>query len=92
MTARIFLCLRLFERSQNLVSDRYGVREALQSRCELLKFVVAEVAVRDPGGENQVVVLNRHIVAIGVAHENTLAIFVDASDRPHDHGCVFLLA
>ena len=45
MTARIFFSLCLFERLQNLVSDRHGVRETLQPRGKLLKFVVAEVAV-----------------------------------------------
>ena len=45
MPGGIFLGLCRFERLQDLVSGCLGIRQTLQSRCVLRKFIVTEVAV-----------------------------------------------
>src|SRR5262249_50108444 len=61
MARRVFLRLRLLERLEYLVSDRYRVGQGLQSRREPLELRMPEVAVRRAGRENQIVVLQPYI-------------------------------
>jgi hypothetical protein len=68
MAARVFFGLRLFERLQDLVSDRHGVCKTLQSRRELFEFVVAEVTVSNAGRQDEVIVWETNPLAICVAH------------------------
>ncbi len=76
MTTGIFLGLRLLECPQNLVPGRDGIRQALQSRCDLLVLVVAKVAGPRARRENEVIVRNRHLFPIGRVDEDGLAIHV----------------
>src|ERR1700721_2109493 len=92
MPGRVFFGLRLFERLQDLVSDRHGVCKTLQSRRELFEFVVAEVTVSNAGRQDEVIVWEKHTLAICVAHEDILLILVHSVDFSENDGCIPLLA
>src|ERR1700721_109600 len=92
MAARVFFGLRLFERLQDLVSDRHGVCKTLQSRRELFEFVVAEVTVSNAGRQDEVIVWETNPLAICVAHEDILLILVHSGDFSENDGCIPLLA
>ena len=92
MPARILLGLRLLERPQNSVSDRDGVREALQAGRELLELLVPEVAVPHAGRQDQVVVRERYVRAIGRARADATPVLVDGGDFTHENGRIPLLA
>src|ERR1700686_1119184 len=92
MAARVFFGLRLFERLQDLVSDRHGVCKTLQSRRELFEFVVAEVTVSNAGRQDEVIVWETNPFAICVAHEDILLILVHSGDFSENDGCIPLLA
>src|SRR5215813_4049215 len=90
MTARVFFGLGEFEGLQNLVACCHGVRKALQSWRELFKFVPAEVAVGGAGGQDQIIVGDRHILPIGVTNRHALLILIHSSDLAQEHGRVLL--
>ena len=85
MPARVFLGFRLLERLQDLVADRYRVREALQPRCKLFKFVVAEVTVSGAGREDQVIVGKAHSFAVRIADNDTPLVLVQTRDLSKNH-------
>ena len=85
MTHRIFFGFRLLEGSQDLISNRDGVGEALEPGRKPREFVVAEVAVTRPGREDQIVVLERDASAIGQVDEHAPSIPVDAGDLAEEH-------
>ena len=90
MTADIFLCLRLFESSEDLVSEFDCVSQVFQSGCELLEFSVSEIAVPYPCGQDQVIVFNRDSLPIWRVHEHGSLIFVHACDLAHDDAGILL--
>ena len=65
MTTDIFLSLRLFESSEDLVSDFDCVGQAFQPGRELLELIVPEITVPYPCCQDQVIILNRDIFPIG---------------------------
>src|SRR5205807_10437437 len=67
-----------------------GIGQAFQSRSKLFKFVVSEITVSRTGGENEVVVTHRHMLAIGVVYKNAALLLVHAGDLAHDHRCIFM--
>jgi len=64
VAARIFLGLGQLEGPEDPVSNRDRIREALQPRCESREFVVSEIAVPDSGRQDQMIVCDRHSLAI----------------------------
>src|ERR1700735_5495439 len=86
MPARVFFGLRLFERLQDLVSDRHGICKTLQSRRELFELVVAEVTVSNAGRQDEVIVWETNPFAICVAHEDILLILVHSGDFSENGG------
>src|SRR3984893_4969442 len=88
MAARVFFGLRLFERLQDLVSDRHRVCKTLQSRRELFEFVVAKVTVSNAGRQDEVIVWETNPLAICVAHEDTLLILIHPGDFSENDGCI----
>ena len=64
MLRGVFLGLRGLVRSEELGPDLLGVLERLEPRRERREFVVAEVALLDAGGEDEVVVGDRGLAAI----------------------------
>src|SRR5580700_11721344 len=91
MACGIIFSLCQFESLQDLVSGCLGIREALQSGCELFKFVVAKVTVRRAGCQNQIIIRNRNVLPVGVTHKNALLVFVYSRDLTPHHGGVLLL-
>jgi hypothetical protein len=91
VTARIFFGFCLFKRLQDFVSDHHRIREALQPRRELFKFVVAEVTVSDAGRQNEVIIGKAHRLAVRISNNDALLILVHARDFSQDHGCIFLV-
>src|SRR5262245_9430542 len=92
MGCRIFLGLRLLERAEDPVTDRFGVRETLQAWSVLRELLMTEVTVRRAGSENQVIVLNLGPIAIGAVDEDDLLVLVDADNLAHDDGGIALRA
>src|SRR5438874_8581200 len=50
-----------------------------------------EITMSNTSGKDQVVVMHRHMLAIGVSHKHAALLLVHAGDIAHDHHCVFLL-
>src|SRR5882724_1772735 len=92
MVCGIIFSFCQFESLQDLVSSCLGIGEALQSRCELFKFVVAKVTVRGAGSQNQIVIRNRNVLPVGVTHKDALLAFVYSRDFAKNHSDVLLLA
>ncbi len=90
MRAGIGLRLRLFKGVKNSVADRDCIREALQPWCVLLELVVAEVAVRCAGRQDQIVVEDRDALAIRIAGEDQLPLLVYSRHFCHHDGRVLL--
>jgi len=67
MLRRVFLCLGLLKRVESLVADGDGISETLQAGRKRRKFVVAEVAVRYAGGQNQIVIADWDVLAKATA-------------------------
>src|SRR5260370_11639720 len=49
-----------------------------------------EVAVPYSGGEDEIVIGHRHMLAVGVTGEHAALLLIHARDFAHDHGRVFL--
>src|SRR5262245_40279170 len=92
MKKRIFLSFRLFEGLKDLVADSHRVGEALQPRRMSFVLRVAEVAVCDAGREDQIIVTNRHSLAIRAVDENLLLLLVYTNDLSHQNGGIALSA
>src|SRR5258708_16432924 len=90
MMADIFLCRRLFESSEDLVSEFDCVGQAFQSRCELLEFSASEITVPYPCGQDQVIIFNRDFVPIWRVHEDGPLILIHACDLAHDDDGILL--
>ena len=70
MSSGVFFSLGLLEGLQNFVSNCGRIGDALQSRRELRKFIVAEVAVSRSGGQHQVIVAETHALAINIIDDH----------------------
>src|SRR4030095_6981068 len=81
----ILFGLRLLEGSQNVISKRHRVREALEPWREAREFVVAEIAVARPGREDQVVIPERDALAIDGVDEDASLIAVEPCHLAEDH-------
>src|SRR5207244_6251787 len=86
----IFFRLGLFKRAEDLVPNTDGIGQAFQSRRKLFKFVVSEITVSCTGGENEVVVTHRHMLAIRIFYKNAALRLVHAGNLAHDHRCIFM--
>src|SRR6202043_970914 len=58
---------------------------------KLFKFIVAEVAVSDTGSQDQVVVGETHLIAVGIADDDALLLLVHTCDLSKDHRRVLLV-
>src|SRR5215470_4400836 len=92
MTARFFFSLGKLEGLQDLVAGCNRVGKALQSGRKLLKFVPAEVTVTRAGGQNQIVISDRHVLPVGVTDDDALLIFVHSCNLAQDHRGVLLVS
>src|SRR2546430_3112244 len=90
MKIDIFFRLGLLEGAEDFVSNRNRVGQTFQSRSKLFKFVVSEITVSRTGGENEVVVAHRHMLAICVVYKNAALRFIHAGNLAHDHRCIFM--
>src|SRR4029077_7010981 len=81
----IFFTLGLLEGAEDFVSNTDGIGQAFQSRSKLFKFVVPEITVSRTGGENEVVVRNRHMLAIRIVYKNAALRFIHARNLANDH-------
>src|SRR6266568_8543714 len=52
---------------------------------------VPEITVSNTSGKDQVVVMHRHMLAIGVIHKHAALLLVHAGDIAHNHHRVFVL-
>ena len=91
MLRGVFLCFGLLKRLQDLVADGLGIGETLQTRRKRRKFVVAKVAVRYAGGQNQIVIGDWD-VAKGVRGIDHLFRPIDANYLAEDDSSVGLFA
>src|SRR5207245_1990024 len=91
MVCGIIFSFCQFESLQDLVSRCLGIREALQSGCELFEFVVAKVTVGGAGSQNQIVIRNRDVLAVGGTYKDALLVFVYSGDLTQNHDGVLLL-
>src|SRR5271166_4842122 len=92
MLRRVFLCLGLLKRVESLVADGDGISETLQAGRKRRKFVVAEVAVRYAGGQNQIVIADWDVLAKAVRNIDRLFRAINAGHLTEDHRSVGLLA
>ena len=92
MLGWVVLCLGLLKRLEDLVADGDGIGETLQTGRKRRKFVVAEVAVRYAGGQNQIVVGDWDVLAKAVRDIDRLFRPIDAGHLAEDHRSVGLLA
>src|SRR5439155_15599228 len=90
MKIDIFFSLGLLEGAEDFVSNTDGIGQAFQSRSKLFKFVVSEITVSRTGGENEVVVAHRHMLAIRRIDEDAALRFIHAGNLAHDHRCIFM--
>src|SRR5229473_2609538 len=74
MTAGVFLSFSLLERPEDLIPNRYGVGQVFQSWSILLKFIVSEVIMACACSQNQVVVVDPHVLAVHAVNQNVLFI------------------
>src|SRR6266446_1627707 len=84
----IFFRLGLLEGAEDFVSNTDGIGQAFQSRSKLFKFVVSEITMPRSGRENEVVVANRHILAIRIVHKHATLRLIHAGNLAHDHRCI----
>jgi hypothetical protein len=66
MSAGIFLGLSLLKRLKHLVADRHRIRQSFQTRRIFLKLLVPKIAVGLAGRQDQVVISERDLLAIGM--------------------------
>src|ERR1700730_13014210 len=92
MTARVFLSLCESDGLQDFVTVCHGVRKTLQSRCELFKFVSAEVTVTGARGQDEVVVGHGNVESVCAADKHAFPVLVDSCDLALGHRRVFLVA
>ena len=89
---RILFGLRLLEGSQNVISNRHRVGQALEPGREAREFVVAEIAMARPGRKDQTVVLESDAFSIERVDEHASPITVDAGHLAQDHRGVPLIS
>src|SRR5438132_13457490 len=85
MKIDILFSLSLLEGAEDFVSNTDGIGQGLQARSKLFKFVVSEITRTNTGGENEVVVRHRHMLAIRIVYKNAALRLIHAGDLPHDH-------
>src|SRR5580700_9597859 len=71
VVAGVFLSLGLLKRAEHLIADGHSVRQALQSWSVLTEFVMSEVTWARARRQDQIVVLDPHILAIRVSADDT---------------------
>src|SRR5262249_11295629 len=76
----------------NLVPNAHSIRDAFQPWRKLLKLVMPEVTLSTAHRQNKVIIGIRHPLAVCVADENALLIFVHSGDFTHEHHRVLLIA
>ena len=72
---RVALTLGAFERHQDPASQRGGILKRLETGRERLPFVMAEIGVPRPGGENEGVIPN----AVAVFEQHAFGLRVDTA-------------
>src|ERR1700735_4623704 len=92
MPRRVFLCFSLLKRLQDLIADGDGICQALQPRRKWSEFIVAEVTVSYPGGQNQIVIGDGDVLAKSVRDIDCLLRAIDAGHLAQDHRSVGLLS
>jgi hypothetical protein len=90
MAGRLLFGFSLLECVQDFVSQCDRVRQGLQARSELREFVSAEVAMRNPRRQHEVVIGNRNSLSVGVTHKDLPLILVDADNFSENYGRVLL--
>src|SRR5207248_9793151 len=92
IAVKIYILFRLglLEGAEDFISNTAGIGQAFQSRSKLFKFVVSEITVSHTGGENEVVVTHRHMLAIRIVYKNAALRFIHAGNLAHDHRCIFM--
>src|SRR6185295_3834777 len=74
--ARILFYLRALEGLEDAIADRYGVPQRLHSGSEALEFVVSKITVARTGREDQAVIGDVHVAAVGEAGHDEALILV----------------
>src|SRR5260370_27077135 len=92
MKAGVFLSLSLLERPEDFIPNRYGVGQVFQSWSILLKFIVSEVIMACACSQNQVVVVDPHVLAVHAVNQYVLFIRTYAIHFSHKHTCVRLVS
>src|SRR5260370_17317114 len=92
MKAGVFLSLSLLERPEDFIPNRYGVGQVFQSWSILLKFIVSEVIMACACSQNQVVVVDPHVLAVHAVNQNVLFIRTYAGHFSHEHTGVRLVS
>src|SRR4029077_3172429 len=82
--------LGLLEGAEDFVSNTDSIGQGLQARSKLFKFVVSEITGTNTGGENEVIVRHRHMLAICVVYKNAALRLIHARDLAHDHRRIFV--
>src|SRR4030095_13210588 len=89
---RVLFGLYLLEGSQNVISNRHRVGQALEPGSEAREFVVADIAVTRAGRKDQTVVLESDAFSIDRVDEHASPISVDAGRLAQDHRGVPLIS
>src|SRR5215469_105558 len=91
MAARVFFSLGKLESLQDLIARCDRVGKALHSWRELFEFVPAEVTVTGPGGQDQKVVRDRHVLPVAVTDDDAFLILVHSDDITEEDSGVLLV-